>query len=118
MTTPDEAPPQLTVPTEEMLLDAETADVLPELDRIVRGRVDDRAALDASIEASSSGPPIMYTRGGSGLGVAARDVGSSILDGLLGLYVPTEAVPVWRSSRPPASTPRRCERGGSGRLGT
>jgi hypothetical protein len=36
----------------------------------------------------------MYNRGG-GFAGAARDIGSSMLDGLLGLYVPIDAVPAW-----------------------
>jgi hypothetical protein len=65
MTTPDDALQQLTAPAEDMLVDAESAKALPELDRIVRERFDDRPALHASIDALSSGPPVMYTRGGA-----------------------------------------------------
>jgi hypothetical protein len=42
----------------------------------------------------NAGPPVMYNRGG-GFAGAARDIGTSILDGLLGLYVPVDAVPAW-----------------------
>jgi hypothetical protein len=95
MTTHDDALRQLTAPSDDMVLDAESARVLPELDRLLRERVDDLQARQTSIDALSAGPPVMYTRGGGGISAAAGRVGSSLLDDLLGLYLPIEGVPAW-----------------------
>jgi hypothetical protein len=85
---------RLRPPTEEMLLEPEGARAARAIDRMLKDGSGTEAATQAVLEELNAGPPVMYTRGG-GFAGAARDIGTSILDGLLGLYVPVDAVPVW-----------------------
>src|SRR5918995_209006 len=85
---------QLGPPNEEMLLEPEGARAVRETDRLFKDGSGAEDATQAALEVLNAGPPVMYNRGG-GFAGAARDIGTSILDGLLGLYVPIDAVPAW-----------------------
>ena len=85
---------QLGPPNDDMLFEPESAHATRQIDGLFKNGSDADHATHAALEVLNAGPPVMYTRGG-GFAGAARNIGTSLLDDLLGLYVPIDAVPAW-----------------------
>lgn len=82
-------------PTAAMLLEPDTADATQRLDQYFKHGTADAQTVQAVLDALNGGPPLTYTRGGGSGAASVVDVRPSILDAILGLYVPVEAEPAW-----------------------